>query len=262
MTTNKTILNVLVGSIAAAAYAGAPVETPSSKITVATEAGVNYESAFVFRGLKLDTNPVFRPYANAASLLSKNVGGFDAVYAVASTTQTFNTEQPNATWSRSDVGLGFALQKGDLTIAPTYQIVNSPNGAFKSAQGINVEVSYDDSKVLGALALKPHASVYFGLDGNLGGGTKSGTYYEVGVAPSTTLAGIKVSAPVTAGFGSGNYYAGDTKLGFVSYGVTASKKITDYVSVNAGLNYFNTSGNVNGRDNNFWQSTVGISWGF
>jgi hypothetical protein len=261
MTTNKTILNVLVGSIAASVYAGTPVETPSDKISVVTEAGISYDSAFVFRGLKLDSNPVFRPYANSAALLGKGIGGFDAVYAVASTTQTLNTSQPNATWSRSDVGLGFALQKGDLTIAPTYQIVNSPNGAFKSAQGINVEVSYDDSKLLGALALKPHASVYFGLDGNLGGGTQSGTYYEVGVAPSTTLAGIKVSAPVTAGFGSGNYYTGGTKLGYVSYGVQASKKVTDRVSVNAGINYFNTSGNVN-QNSNFWQSTLGISWGF
>lgn len=260
MTKYKSILNVLVGSVAAATYAGAPVIS-TGDTAVKTEVGVNYESAFVFRGLKLDSNPVFRPYANAAKLLELNLGLFDAVYAVASTTQTLNTEQPNATWNRSDVGLGFALQKGALTIAPTYQLVNSPIGAFKSAQGINVEASYDDSALLGALALNPHASIYFGLDGNLGGGKGSGTYYEVGVAPSFTVSDVKFSFPVNAGFGTGNYYQGNATQGYTSYGVVASKKINNSVSVNAGMNYFNTNSKVN-ANSNFWQSTVGLSWGF
>ena len=53
MTKYKSILNVLVGSVAAATYAGAPVIS-TGDTTVKTEVGVNYESAFVFRGLKLD----------------------------------------------------------------------------------------------------------------------------------------------------------------------------------------------------------------
>lgn len=262
MKTSKTIINVLAASVATIAYAGEKAAQQQDNIKnfgVAT--GINYNSSFVFRGLKLDNNAVFRPYVDTTYKIGSNVFGLDSVYVVASTTQTLNTSQPNATWSRSDTAAGVVVQKDKLTVGTLYQVVNSPNGAFKSAQGINVEVSYDDSDLLGACALQPHASVYFGIDGRLGGGTNAGKYYEVGVSPGTSLGAFKFTTPVVAGFGAGGYYNNNTSSGFVSAGVQAETNISTNVTLQGGINYFNTSSKINDKDN-FWQSTLGVGWKF
>lgn len=260
-TTSKLIAGTFAVSLAV--NAGAPVESKVTEQSLAYQvnASLGYDSAFVFRGLKLDSNPVFRVGVNGAVTVAQNVFGLDKVSVYAGTTQTLNTKQPNATWSRSDTELGFVLEKGDFTLVPTYQVVNSPNGSFKSAQGINVALAFDDSAYLGALALNPKASVYFGLDGNLGGGSGSGTQYEFSVAPSCDVSGIKFSVPVAVGFGANNYYASNTTHGYTTVGVAAEKKLTQQLSVKAGLNYFNTSSKIN-SDSSFWQSTVGVGYQF
>lgn len=264
----KTTSKLIAGTfaIASLAHAGAPVV--QSKVETTPQfafqggASVGYESAFVFRGLKLDNNPVFRGGLNGKVVVAENVFGLDKVSVYGGLVQTLNTEQPNASWYRSDVELGFVLQKGDFSLVPTYQVVNSPNGAFKSAQGINVSLAFDDSKYLGALALNPKGSVYFGLDGNLGGGTgKGGQQYELSVEPSYSYAGIKFSAPIAVGFGSGNYYAANSQYGYTSVGVAAETKITTNLSVKTGINHFSTSSKIN-ADSSFWQSTVSVGYQF
>ena len=83
------------------------------------------------------------------------------------------------------------------------------------------------------------------LDGVAASGVgSSGNYYEVGVAPALPAYGpVTITFPVTAGFGSGHFYAENKTFGYVSGGVNASVAIpcipTQYGTwaLNLGVSY-------------------------
>jgi hypothetical protein len=107
----------------------------------------------------------------------------------------------------------------NFVLTPSYYTFLSPNDGFATFHGANVKLAYDDSDLLGAFALNPYVQVLFELENKAGNGSDEGIYYEVGIAPSFPAGPVTVTFPITAGFGSHNFYANDAGFGFVSGGV-------------------------------------------
>ena len=225
----------------------AAVSSGSGSAVLQGELGVDVVSGYMFRGTLLDSNLSYQPSLTLSVPIS--LPGLDKAAVRLNTIQAFNQNSPNAGWFRSEVDIGFALSKAGLTVAPSYQLFSSPTSRFQSAQGFNVRVEYDDSTLTGfKVALKPYVSGFYGTEGNAANGTKPGSYYEVGVAPTAKVGTTTFSVPFAAGFGTRGYYANNQSHGFTSVGLTASTPITQNLSFNAALRYWQTAANLNAND--------------
>ncbi len=97
-------------------------------------------------------------------------------------------------------------------------------------RGVDTNISFDDSDILGLFALHPHLTVLYNFDGVLGLRQSDAWYAEIGVAPALVLGKksntpVTVTFPVTLGLGDEHFYPGD-HLGFVSTGVSVSVPLT------------------------------------
>jgi hypothetical protein len=80
---------------------------------------------------------------------------------------------------------------GGLTTALTYYFYTSPNGAFDTVEEVVVDLSFDDSDLLGPFALNPTASFVFETELSSFGGTGKGAVFELGLEP-----GVEVTLPM------------------------------------------------------------------
>jgi hypothetical protein len=232
------------------------VKPKSASIDISGSLGVDVASSLVYRGVVLDNNPVVQPRLDVAVPL-----GADNIALKLSTVETLGTKSPLNGLTRTENEIGVAVKVGSLTVTPSFQTVYSPTSKYQSSEGVNLNLRYDDSALLGAFALKPHVSAFVTTNGTNNNGTgSSGKYYEVGVAPSTTVLNTKVSLPVSVGFGSDNYYAGNKSRGYTSAGLAAERAVTDRVSVKASLTYFDTPATTGG--NTSWVTAGGVSVSF
>lgn len=94
------------------------------------------------------------------------------------------------------------------------------------AGGVNGNLSYDDTDLLGPFALHPHIAVLKGFIGNMVGvpGGDRAWYYEVGIAPGFQVGKggsypVSFTFPINAGFGHETY---NEDFGYVSGGVNVS----------------------------------------
>ena len=256
--------------------------------------GINIVSQYVSRGVIFENQGgILQPYADLyfklyesdSSFLNKvslNLGIWNSFHSrktdagLASGNSGDSTQDASSTrnWYEFDftAGVSFTFAK-NFTFTPSYYTFLSPNDGFDTFQGLNLKLAYDDTDLLGAFALHPYVQVLFELENKAGTGKDEGVYYEVGIAPSVPLGPVTLTFPITAGFGSNDFYGsahtrtvfvdaedeltGDTirtesnetsisneTFGFVSAGVTASyamKFIPECYgtwTVNAGYTYF------------------------
>lgn len=115
-------------------------------------------------------------------------------------------------------GFSFTLAK-IITISPSYYVFTSPASAFRTFEGLNINIGLDDTKFLGAFALHPSFTYLRELHNKAGDGADQGNYFEVGITPSVPLGPVTVSLPVTAGFGTDQFYGNNDGFGFVTPGV-------------------------------------------
>ncbi|MGC3992243.1 MAG: hypothetical protein QM796_21615 [Chthoniobacteraceae bacterium] len=209
-----------------------PLTTEITKSCITGDLGVNVVSAYFSRGILQENQSfIIEPYAdlyfklyegdgflNSATL---NLGVWDSAHE--EHTGAIGTGSSTSAWYESDVTSGISLTFAKIfTFTPSYYAYLSPNDAFATFQGINLNLAVDDSQWLGAFALHPHFTTLFELSNKAGLGSTKGVYYEVGVAPALpTFAGVTVSFPLTVGFGSHGFYAGDA-FGYFSAGANAS----------------------------------------
>ena len=123
------------------------------------------------------------------------------------------------------LALGFG---GGVGLATTYTSYTSPNGMFTTVKEIAFKVSKTHM-------LAPYGLVAFELDddGQADGGTKKGTYLELGVGPSWPLGGGKatLTVPVKIGLSLKDYYEGldgDSKFGFFDVGALITVPLRRY----------------------------------
>ena len=206
--------------------------------------GVSVVSQYVTRGVVLENQgAILQPYADLYFKLYEGEGFLTKVSLNLGIWDTFHSRHTDAGaasggkpttpgWYESDLtaGIAFTFAK-TFTFTPSYYTFLSPNDGFSTLQALNLAFAYDDTALLGAFALHPHVTILFELENKAGTGKDEGVYYEVGIAPSIPCGPVTLTVPITAGFGSSDFYGSlngktgnidDEGFGYVSAGVTAS----------------------------------------
>lgn len=235
------IAAVAILGIAATSFAGKEVIDPKKQVEEVKEScisgdiGINVVSQYISRGLIFENQgAIIQPYADLYFKLYEGEGAISKVSLNLGIWNSFHSRKTDAglvsggtsstrAWYEFDftAGLAITLFK-NLTITPSYYSFLSPNDGFSTFQGANLSIAYDDTDLLGAFALHPHVTVLFELENKAGNGADEGVYYEVGIAPSVPVGPVTLTFPITAGFGSHDFYASNAGFGFVSGGVTAA----------------------------------------
>lgn len=196
--------------------------------------GVNVVTQYISRGLVFENEGwIIQPYQDlyfklfdtGDYKLSLNLGTWYSFHSRKTDAGAVSGGGGSSTrsWYEFDftAGLAFTFLK-NFTVTPSYFFFLSPNDGFSTFQGINVKFAYDDSDLLGKFALHPYVQVLFELENKAGNGPDEGIYYEVGIAPSYTVGPVTFTVPIVAGFGSNDFYAGNTFFGFASGGVNVA----------------------------------------
>jgi hypothetical protein len=181
-------------------------------------------------------------------------------------------------WYENDFDFGLAVTfLKNFTLTSSYYSFLSPNDGFSTFQGINWNLAYDDTDLLGKFALHPHFTYLIELDHKAGNGKNKGNYYEIGIAPAAPPIGpLTFSLPVTMGLGSSDFYARNAGFGYVSvsaqvayamkfipscYGTWTATAGATYYYLGNGLYDFNTDstgGDIRHTSHNEWVFNGGV----
>lgn len=194
-------------------------ETTKSCIT--GDLGVNFVTKYFSRGINNgDTGVIAQPYADLYFKIYEGEGFINTVTVNASIWSSLHSSHkgvPNDTvnaWQEFDYtpGIAVAFAK-NFTLTTSYFEFDYPSGLSDPQRSVNVNLSYNDSDLLGVFALHPHLAVLWEIPGAAAGLKPNGWYYEPGIAPSFSLIKegtfpVTLTLPVTAGFGSHGFYDG------------------------------------------------------
>jgi hypothetical protein len=231
----------LAGEVSSKDKEVAKVEAPVER-RVSGDAGFSVVSQYVSRGVIFENQgAIVQPYADLYfSLYQKEEGFLNKVQLNLGIWNSFHTKEtdkglvsggnggPTPYWYEFDFTPGFTFTFAKyFTFNPSYYAFLSPNDGFSTFQGINLKLLIDDSPWLKAFALHPSFTVLFEVDNKAGTGKDEGVYYELAIQPAVPIGPVTLSFPVTAGFGSGNFYGSQRAngtienegFGFVSPGV-------------------------------------------
>jgi hypothetical protein len=209
---------------------GAPAKESKSVVEKVKEScisgdiGIDVYSQYVFHGLVLENQgAILQPYANFYFKVYEGDGFLNQVDVVLGIWNSFHSNHPSLSTTRSWfefdflAGLNFNFAK-NFSFSPTYVAYTSPGDYFSTAHVLQLRLAYDDTDLLGAFALHPYVLAEIELEGKAGNGTDEGEYYEIGIAPGTTLGPVALTIPIKVGFGANDYYT-DDGYGFFSAGV-------------------------------------------
>lgn len=122
---------------------------------------------------------------------------------------------------------------GGVTTAVSFYSYTAGNGSWRTEDEIDVDLSWDDSDLLGAWALNPTATLAFETK-NTSFGTGKGACLELGVEPGTEVTlpiegadqyPISLTFPANLGLSVDSYYADGTRdetFGYFAAGLHAS----------------------------------------
>lgn len=201
-----------------------------SKSCITGDLGVNFVSEYVYRGVALENQGLItQPYLDLYFSLYKGDGFVNSVSLNLGLWSSLHSHKNH--WYELDatagISVGFAK---NFTLTTSFVTATSPDDAFETFNTVDARLAYDDSDLLGAFALHPHALVSFDVNGTnaliSGGGSGEGIYYELGVAPSVALVKdgaypVTLTLPINVGLGNANVYGGDT-FGYVSAGANVA----------------------------------------
>ena len=235
---------------------GPIVEIPTSRWSGDT--GVNFVTAyFAFGILQENKGAIAEPYLDISRTLFEGNGFITKATVGLQLWSSIHSEQTGAKrnnpllqWYEFDyyVPIGVTIAKR-LTLTVSYLEYEFPNGAFAAQRGVQANVAFDDTDVLGPFALHPHVLILYNFEGILGIGQSDAWYAELGVAPSFSIASksnypVTVTFPLTFGLGDNHFYPGDTYGYFsatanVSVPLAFIPKSFGPWTVNAGFTYYN-----------------------
>ena len=208
--------------------------------------GVNVVSQYASRGVIFENQgAIVQPFADLYFKLYEGSGFVNKVSVNLGIWNSFHSRKTDAglvngagtsstrSWYEFDLTAGLAVTFAkNFTFTPSYYAFLSPNDGFSTFQGLNLALGYDTTDLIG-FNLAPKVQVLFELENKAGTGSDEGIYYEVGIAPSFPIGstGLTVGIPITAGFGSDNFYGSlnsktgaidNEAFGFITGGVTLS----------------------------------------
>ena len=223
------------------------VAEKSKESCITGDIGINVVSQYISRGVIYENQgAILQPYADLYFKLYEGKGFLNKVQLNLGFWNSFHEEKTDAgiagggstidSWYEFDftAGISFTFAK-NWTFTPSYYTFLSPADAFATFQGLNLKLAYDDTDLLGAFALHPYVQVLFELENKAGTGADEGVYYEVGIAPNFPVGPVTVTVPITAGFGSNDFYGSLNEstdqienewFGFVSAGANLSYKLS------------------------------------
>jgi hypothetical protein len=226
------VLTAGIMTLPAISFAGTPAKEVKEVVEKCKEScitgdlGVNVVSQYVSRGVIFENQGgIVQPYADLYFKLYEGEGFFNKISLNLGIWNSFHSRKTDAglytgfpggdstqynssTRGRYEfdftAGVSFTFAK-NFTFTPSYYTFLSPNDGFSTFQGLNVKLAYDTTDLIG-FNLGLYAQVLFELENKAGTGSDEGIYYEVGIAPSFPLGPVTVSFPITAGFGSNDFY--------------------------------------------------------
>jgi hypothetical protein len=220
---------------ATAAKESKPVVEQVKESCITGDLGVNVVSQYISRGLIFENQgAIIQPYADLYFKLYESEGFLNKISLNLGIWNSFQSRKTDAgavtgagtastrSWYEFDftAGVSFTFAK-NFTFTPSYYTFLSPNDGFATFQGLNLALGYDTTDLIG-FNLAPKVQVLFELENKAGNGADEGIYYEIALAPSFPVGPVTISIPLTAGFGSNDFYAGDEGFGFASGGVQVS----------------------------------------
>jgi hypothetical protein len=267
-----------------------PMKTAALEAKVAEpiwngDLGINFVSAYIAFGILQENKGVIaEPYIDVYHTLFQGDGwiskvtlGIQLWSSIHSEETLANRGSSVAAWYEFDYYVPLAITIAKRTTATfSYLEYDFPNGAFTPQRGVQVNIAYDDSDLLGALALHPHALVLYNFDGVLGAGKSHAWYGEIGVTPGFTVAKkttypITFTFPVLLGFGDAHFYPGDaygyfSATGNVGVPLAFLPKSFGAWTANAGFTYYhlgNATAEINAnRDHNAYVGQIGVGLTF
>ena len=272
---NKTTITIAAFAAAclagSTAYAGPKVSKPAKKQVepvqescITGDIGFDVVSNYISKGIVYQNQGfIIQPYADLHFRIYKGAGALTSVTADIGVWNSFQSNrvpttpranQTTRNWFEFDFQTGLTLNFDKLSLGGYFKTYESPASVFPNTYTAGINVAYDDSAALGALALHPYALVELQLEKSTGNSINGsrGQYYEVGISPGHTWGDLTLSLPLKGGFGSGGFYQGNRGFGFVSVGARADYAL-NFVpaclgkwSLNAGATYYRLGGTNTG----------------
>jgi hypothetical protein len=211
---------------------GATAGSASAQSKRATFNGaIDFPTVYFFRGIRQEADPKFTTFVAGdlgISLLADGSGGLKTAGINVGTWNAFMTGSSGSDHTvadnpfyESDLYAGVTLGFGAISFTPMFTAYTSPNDVFRTVK----EISF---KVANGSKAAPYALVAFELGGDdsgqADGGSKAGTYLELGIGPSWAIADGKatLAVPVKLGLSLKDYYelsGEDQKFGYLAGGV-------------------------------------------
>jgi hypothetical protein len=203
-------------------------------------AGYDIPTRYYFRGILQEAKGLInQPWAEVDLDLYNGDGALNNLTLTGSFWNSLHSQETGKLtkttgpdpWYEATADIGFKMGLFDNTELTTlYSTRNSPNSAFSSVQEIQIGLGFDDSDLLGALALNPE--IFWAIEvASSSFGPNSGTYMEIGLEPDTTMNDegdypVTLSLPVRFGFSLDKYYQDatgrDPGFGFFDIGMVGA----------------------------------------
>ncbi len=206
---------VVLTGLAAPAAAQAPV---------AVSGGVDVTNKYMFRGIRQNVSGMaVWPAVDLALTPFTGEGGLKAVTINVGMWNSLHTEPSG--WYEADYYAALTLGGAKGAFTTTYTSYTSPDDLFAHVKEVMFKAAVTDGAAI--LGLKPYATVAVELsDASADGGTKKGTYMELGLAPSIPLPrGIALNITQKFGLSLGSYYENPTTGGDSRFGYSSSSAI-------------------------------------
>ena len=276
------------GSATKSKKAPAPAPAPEKVLesAITGDIGLNVVTSYYYHGaIQQNHSASFQPYADinfkafeGDGFLNKATVNFGIWNSLTnpktstSPTGNGNWKNPKA-WVESDFTPGVSLTFGKVTLTESYQFMFFPNNSTtETSESIVSKLAFDDSDLLGALALHPTLTHQHEISGkaalvDVANQGRHGNYWEAAVAPSIAAGPVTLTAPITLAFGSSKYYKKDG-YAYVSAGVNLgyalpiSKQLGVWTA-NLGGTYYNLNKSaVGGNADNDVVGNVGLGVAF
>ena len=191
------------------------------------------KSPYIFRGIVQESKPKLTmwPAGDIGIALYSGTGALKSAsvnFGVWNSLQTGSSGLDGASKKlhyEEDFYAAMGLTFSKVVFTTTYTAYTSPNGGFGTVNELSFKGAVSNKIAPYALLAQELGAV--GADG----GTKKGTYVELGIGPSWPLAGGKatVAIPVKVGLSAHNYYelnGVDNKFGFLDVGALFTVPLT------------------------------------
>jgi len=259
----------------AKAPAPAPEKVLESAIT--GDIGLNVVTSYYYHGaIQQNHSASFQPYADINFKAFEGDGFLNKATVNFGIWNSLTNPATNKAWSgpkswvESDFTPGVSLTFGKVTLTESFQFMFFPNNSVpETSESIVSKLAFDDSDLLGALALHPSITHQHEVSGKAANGPvdRKGDYWEVAVAPSIAAGPVTVTAPITVGFGSSKYYLEDGYAYFsagvnLGYALPLSKQFGVW-TLNLGGTYYNLNKSaVGGNADNDVVGNIGLGVAF